>query len=370
MSAAFLRGKVWYGRVPHPNGGSIVKRFSRDRKVAIQIEGMCATLKDKSESDILMAMIEGTFTVSEVFAHWPNGLRDLKAKLKDVDLEPYVEKWITTVRAQYPEDESDTAQQYHRQVRDLIVAGQAFPSSRFTVDALEAWVFSRPVSSGTQLRYHAAMSSFCKYLERVRVIESNPMRKVPNPKASEPRVRYISVEEAIRLAEAQAEPYRTLSILSHQGIEYGAAVTITRADVNEARHTIHVKGQKNEWRNRVCYIAPWAWGYVERAIQGKLPSARLVPLSLKTRSYGDIHNAACEAIGLSDYRFHDGRHSYAVRLARAGTPLEVIARQLGHRDLKQVLRCYGRFRPTTDDTARWEKIAAERDAEEKMRRQA
>lgn len=366
----FQRGKVQYGRVPHPDGGSVVKRLSRDPRLALQMQGMLATLADKDETEILRAIIAGTFRVSEVFAHWPNGLRDLKARLRDVDLEPYVEKWITTVRAQYPEDESDTATQYHRQVRDFIVAGQAFPSSKLTVDALEAWVFSRPVSSGTQLRYHAAMSSFCKYLERVKLIDTNPMRKVPSPKASEPRVRYIAVDEAIRLAEAQPEPYRTLCILSHQGIEYGAAITILRRDVNEARHTIHVKGQKNEWRNRMCYIAPWAWGYVERAMSGLLPTARLVPLAEQGGSYRTAHLAACEAVGLTDYRFHDGRHSYAVRLVSAGTPMEIVARQLGHKDLKQVARCYGRFRPTYDDMERWERIAAEREADDKARKQA
>jgi integrase len=45
----------------------------------------------------------------------------------------------------------------------------------------------------------------------------------------------------------------------------------------------------------------------------------------------------------------DQRHSYAVRAARAGTPAELIARQLGHAYAVLVLKVYGRFMPSQQD---------------------
>jgi integrase/recombinase XerD len=61
---------------------------------------------------------------------------------------------------------------------------------------------------------------------------------------------------------------------------------------------------------------------------------------------------------------HDARHFYAIRAVRAGTPYELVARQLGHADVQMVARVYGRYAPRSDERDRWEKIAAELDAAE------
>jgi hypothetical protein len=52
-----------------------------------------------------------------------------------------------------------------------------------------------------------------------------------------------------------------------------------------------------------------------------------------------------------------------VRMARAGAPFELIARQLGHRDVAMVAKVYRRFKPDTEERDRWERFAAARDAE-------
>ncbi len=50
-------------------------------------------------------------------------------------------------------------------------------------------------------------------------------------------------------------------------------------------------------------------------------------------------------------------------MVRAGMPLELVARQLGHRDVVMVARVYGRFVPTSQERDRWEGIAAALDEE-------
>jgi integrase len=42
------------------------------------------------------------------------------------------------------------------------------------------------------------------------------------------------------------------------------------------------------------------------------------------------------ALGLVDYPLHDCRHHWAERMVRARMPLELVARQLGHRDIVMV----------------------------------
>jgi integrase len=59
----------------------------------------------------------------------------------------------------------------------------------------------------------------------------------------------------------------------------------------------------------------------------------------------------------------DARHTWAVRAIRAGMPVELVARQMGHVDGTLVLKVYGRFVPKQAERQRWEEVAAARDAE-------
>ena len=57
-------------------------------------------------------------------------------------------------------------------------------------------------------------------------------------------------------------------------------------------------------------------------------------------------------------------------MVRAGMPLGLVARQLGHRDIAMVAKVYGRFVPNSQERDRWEAIAAALDAEKWGRRGA
>jgi hypothetical protein len=57
-------------------------------------------------------------------------------------------------------------------------------------------------------------------------------------------------------------------------------------------------------------------------------------------------------------------------MARAGAPFELIARQLGQREVAMVAKVYSRFKPDTEERDRWERIAAARDAEKRPHRGA
>jgi integrase len=64
---------------------------------------------------------------------------------------------------------------------------------------------------------------------------------------------------------------------------------------------------------------------------------------------------------------HCARDHWAVRAARAGTPVAVIQAQLGHGSPMLTLTKYGRFLPCATDRGKWEQAASQY---EKMRRQS
>ena len=59
------------------------------------------------------------------------------------------------------------------------------------------------------------------------------------------------------------------------------------------------------------------------------------------KRYNDIKkafNRACEKSGISDYTFHDNRHTFASSLVMAGVDLATVKELLGHKDIKITLR--------------------------------
>lgn len=47
---------------------------------------------------------------------------------------------------------------------------------------------------------------------------------------------------------------------------------------------------------------------------------------------------ACRKAGISDFHFHDLRHTFATWLRQSGVQLDEIAKQLGHSDLRMTQR--------------------------------
>ena len=61
----------------------------------------------------------------------------------------------------------------------------------------------------------------------------------------------------------------------------------------------------------------------------------------------------------------DHRHTYAVRAVKAGTPIGVVARQLGHVNGVLVLKVYGQHVPDEGARDKWERIAVAMDEAKK-----
>ena len=77
-------------------------------------------------------------------------------------------------------------------------------------------------------------------------------------------------------------------------------------------------------------------------------------------------NAACARAGLSDFRFHDLRHTFASWWVQGGGDLYRLSRVLGHATLQMTAR-YGHLR-TTDLHEEMERVAQKRSQDRKTER--
>jgi integrase len=375
-SAKSTVGGTWYIELALPTGTVRWSTGTSDRSTAAAVERALRDLIHRREWDLLDAVRSHAITLGELFdAHRHRDLDGLRAKLNDTNLEPKVEEWLEVHKARVS---VDTINHYRIVVRRLMLAGVPFPASRFSVKTLEPWIAKYSVrqnrkkkkedqthkSAGNETRRkaHAALSVFAEYLMRQGVISLNPMRQFPPAPSNAPRLQYLEVERMIALADEQPEPYQSLSAFLHgTGADLSTALAITAADVDLQRKEVRAAGTKTHARDRIVRVAEWAWPYIVARVAQLEPGARL--FAVDRWEARDVHVAACKSLGIVNYWLRDARHSYAVRAARAGTPSELIAKQLGHVDATMVLRVYARFMSEQADRDRWEMRAAELDQE-------
>lgn len=353
------RGKAgFYGKLPTRTGWKDLWLGSADRDTAEAIQRMLDELRHQRRWDLLEA-IGPRLKVGRLYDAYQQGTLDaLMVEMQDLDLAPKVMDWQ---RAIATTTHPQTASQYLAQVRSLIPEGQPYFRSQATPEAVARWLYGLPVQTSTMRRYFAAAQSFFKYLVRVKLIPASPLRDLERPKDSKARVMWLPTSEAKRVLDAAYQPYRSFfGLLYGTGIEVSVGCHLRVRDVDVKAREIFAPGTKTHCRERTVRIAEWAWPYVEPVLADKLPDALLFP-GMRRGAASWQHRRVCAVLGFKGYQLRDSRHSWAVRAAKAGTPAEIIARQLGHVDAVMVHRIYGRFMPSQHDRDKWERIAALQD---------
>jgi integrase len=342
--------------------GGRVKRSpgTRDKIVVRRMRAMLDALGPSGAQawDVLEAVEANRWTLSDLYAAWEQAdhkVGALRAILGDRPLDALVEPYLATIaRDVAPE----TVERYRVHLGTMV--RQIPTRSQFTVPKVEAWLTSLPVSGGTVRRYAAAASGFARWLVRQGLLPQNPVREVPKPSPAAPRDRWLTTADAMRLADAQPEPYRTFSaVLSGTGLDVSVALGLTRRMVDLSAWTITSVRPKTGIPHLVL-IAEWARPYIQTHIKKLLPDAKLFPMDRWMCE--KRHKAALKALGIENLTMRDARHTWAVRWAQAGGSAATGAAQLGHSDGGVLfLRVYGRHYPPLVDRMRTEAAATLRD---------
>jgi integrase len=163
---------------------------------------------------------------------------------------------------------------------------------------------------------------------------ANPCLDVTAPKVRDERTQHLSPDQFRRVLVASPEKMRPIfALLTATGMRRSELLECRWNYVDGAR--ILLPTSKNDEPKEV-HLNAFAQRVLASIPQGE-PEDRLFP-DLTPEAVSMAFHRVCAQLGIVDLRLHDLRHTFATWLRQGGTDLDVIASQLGHRDLRMTKR--------------------------------
>lgn len=203
----------------------------------------------------------------------------------------------------------------------------------------------RTKSPATLNRYLAALSCALSYgVKSLGWIDINPVSRVEHKRENRGRVRYLSDVERERLLDAAKESrnkslYTIIILAISTGARRMELLSLKWSDVDLKSGWAVLEHTKNGEMRGVPITGP-ALGLMRNLYNNRKSDVWVFP-NENNSGPCDIKrswNTAVKRAGLSDFRFHDLRHTCASYLAMNGATPNEIAAVLGHKTLSMVRR--------------------------------
>ena len=280
------------------------------------------------------------------------------AKCYGVDLRQFI-IWITeeqNISINLPAEES-AWQRYSSGEKE--VAGHVGPetitehivtSDTDYLRSFLAYLAESNYSPATMARKIATLRSFCRWLERNGVIDSNPMTLIRTPRQKKRLPKAINVEQVEQLLSAPndktllgARDRAILETLYSTGIRVSELVGINFGDIDETGQAIIIRGKGR--KERIVPLGSHAMAAIEHYLQmmntHNVTNETDEPVfinkhntRLSTRSVRRNVSKYLEKVGLDPVISpHTLRHSFATHLLDNGADLRSVQELLGHQSL-------------------------------------
>jgi integrase len=170
---------------------------------------------------------------------------------------------------------------------------------------------------------------------------SNPCLDVTSPKVRDERTQHLSPDQLRRVLAASPENVRPVfALLTATGMRRSELLECRWKYVDGSR--ILLPTSKNNEPKEV-HLNTFAQQVLASLRRGEAEEKLFPELTPEAASMA--FHRVCKDLGIADIRLHDLRHTFATWLRQQGTELDVIASQLGHRDLRMTKR-YARIAST------------------------
>ena len=257
-----------------------------------------------------------------------------------------------------------TLRAYEREVATFVEFAQSELSCshprEVTAAAVRAYLadlHSRRLARVSVQRALAALRTYMRFLGREGVMEANPARVVPTPRAPKPLPEVVGATDVAELLDALPatsagrRDRAALELLYAAGLRVSELVGLDLDDVDLSRRLVRVIGKGNKER-----VVPFgtkaelairsylsdraAWRHQGKVSDGEEPL--LVNQRggrISDRSLRRILDAAVHHVALA-HRLHPHalRHAFATHLLEAGMDLRAIQELLGHTSLSTTQR--------------------------------
>ncbi len=172
------------------------------------------------------------------------------------------------------------------------------------------------------------------------LIPANPAHGVKSPRAPAGRVRYLQPAELRAVLEACPEWLRPIAGLAvATGMRRGEILGLRWLDIDFKGGRIMLPQTKNG-DGRIVYLNTLAQQALSVIPQGKSKPTDIVfnRESMTPENVSLAFLRACRSVNVSDFRFHDLRHTAASWMRMKGADIHTVALILGHKDLRMAAR--------------------------------
>ncbi|MFC1804294.1 tyrosine-type recombinase/integrase [Candidatus Omnitrophota bacterium] len=313
MMGIYLRGKTYYIDYYIPNGRRIRERVGFSKALA----------QDVLRKRQVAAIENKHFDIK----------RDSKVKF-DVFADRYLEvysrqnnrSWKRSVLPNLKRLKAHFASKHLYEITPLEVekyrrevSGEVQPATVNRILALLKSMFNRAIAWGD---YHG----------------TNPVKGIRFYR-EQPRLRFLAKEEIQGLVDSCPGHLRPIVMVAlNTGMRKGEILGLMWHDVDIKREVVTLRDTKNGENREI----PINTEVKEVLIQTKKhPESPYVFCSPDGKPYKDIRKsfyAACRKAGITDFRFHDLRHTYGSQLAMCGVDLKTISELMGHKSVRMTER--------------------------------
>lgn len=229
----------------------------------------------------------------------------------------------------------------------------------------------QPLSAKTIANHHGLLSAAMKRAHDTGQIALNPCSGIdlPRDESTEEVMRFMTVDESLRVVLAHPERYRTLmAFLRGTGARFGEATALTARDfqldveqpvvrIEKAwkrggDNRFYVGPPKTKKSRRTVSLPPSLVEYIRPSVERAGPRDLVF-----TTTYGGpirhstFHEFWKSALDSMDYpkderpRIHDMRHTHASIMLAGGMGIYELSRRLGHESIQTTVDRYSHLQP-------------------------
>lgn len=344
-----------------PGIGKVRRSLRTDHKgIARRRENAVLALAERGQQDVVRAWLDGDVSIAELHeAHEAGTVHELATRIRRADA-TLADACRDALRDKAPDVADSTLSGYKAALRRFRAFAEAEglegvreALTTDTVQAFKGWCQEEhEVAKETINNYLTAVSVLVTYAERQGWIEERPEIKTYE---STVRISYLDADDlAAYFAELRPAFRPLMRLLVGTGLRLGEAEDLTPARLRlsgeEARAL--VPDSKSASGVRTVFIPESAAEVLRHHLQRTERGDEEAVFQIPRRTVQEEHRRARERIGRPSYTIHDHRHTAAVHLARAGMPLHLLQRQLGHANIDMTMR-YATFSPAYSDVERY-----------------